>query len=172
MNVDIPQMKLEIESKFTVSSEGWRANVERWEHYWQGYLSTQVKPTTRVRLSRSPDRDYASIAIKGSRRGITRLEFEYEIPTSDAEQMLELLCEKPLLEKTRHFLTYAGLMWHIDEFWGENIGLITAEVELDHVNQQFALPIWAGDDVTANRDYHNSSLTRKPFKSWRLLALS
>ena len=154
-------MANEIERKFLVRSDAWRADA-RSEPFRQGYLSTQPGRTARVRVAGT--RGY--ITIKGERHGLTRLEFEYEIPVSDAEQMLDALCEKPLIEKTRHWVEHKSMVWEIDEFWGENAGLVVAEIELARADQQIELPDWVGEEVTEDARYYNSNLIKHPFKTW------
>ena len=104
---------------------------------------------------------------KGLTVGAARAEYEYEIPAADAEAMLDDLAEKPLIEKIRYKISYAGLIWEIDEFMGDNAGLVVAEVELDSETQAISKPDWAGEEVTGDARYFNSSLCRQPFKQWR-----
>lgn len=130
--------------------------------YRQGYLSTDKARTVRVRIAG----DEAFITIKGPASGISRPEFEYEIPVSDAAAMLDELCLKPLIEKHRYTLEYKGMQWEVDEFFGENRGLIVAEVELDSADQAVELPDWIGSEVTGDARYFNSSLITHPFSQW------
>lgn len=106
------------------------------------------------------------LAIKGITSGASRLEYEYEIPISEANEMLDLVCEKPLIEKKRYRLGYQGLVWEVDEFLGENYGLILAEVELSSENQEFQKPDWLGEEVTGDPKYFNSNLVIQPFSKW------
>jgi len=154
-------MANEIERKFLAMSDAWRAGA-RSERFRQGYLSTQPGRTARVRVAGAR----AYITIKGERQGLSRLEFEYEIPVADAEGMLDALCEKPLIEKTRHFVEHAGMTWEVDEFAGENAGLVVAEIELDSADQHIELPDWVGQEVTEDIRYYNSHLVRHPFSAW------
>lgn len=158
-------MANEIERKFLVTSDAWRTGARN-ERYRQGYLSRQtrhtVQRTARVRIAGAK----GFMTIKGERQGLTRLEFEYEIPLADAEQMLDTLCEQPQIDKTRHFVPHAGLLWEVDEFWGENTGLIVAEVELERADQAIELPNWVGEEVTEDARYYNSNLVRNPFCNW------
>jgi CYTH domain-containing protein len=108
----------------------------------------------------------AFITIKGTRISATRLEFEYEIPFEDAELMLDSLCEKPIIEKIRYIIKHSGFKWEVDEFLGDNKGLIVAEVELKSEKQKIVLPPWIGKEVTEDSRYANSSLVRNPYKSW------
>lgn len=154
-------MGIEIERKFLVTGNAWKAQAEA-VLYRQGYLSTDKARTVRVRIAG----DRAFITIKGPASGISRPEFEYEIPLDDAAAMLDDLCLKPLIEKHRYTLQYKGMRWEIDEFFGENHGLIVAEVELDSADQAIALPEWVGAEVTGDARYFNSNLIAHPFSQW------
>jgi adenylate cyclase len=154
-------MAKEIERKFLVKGNSWR-DQDTGKHYRQGYLSTVKERTVRVRTAG----DKGFITVKGSNTGATRSEFEYEIPMSDANEMLDRLCEQPLIEKTRYRIPFGGLTWEIDEFEGDNRGLVTAEVELRNENQAVSLPDWIGQEVTADPRYFNSNLVAHPFSKW------
>ncbi len=154
-------MPKEIERKFLLKNDSWRGHGHG-KRYRQGYLSTVKERTVRVRTAG----DKAFVTIKGVSAGATRSEYEYEIPAADANEMLDQLCEKPLIEKTRYRISHAGLVWEVDEFEGENHGLITAEVELKDERQAVELPGWIGKEVTGNPDYFNSNLVAKPFTKW------
>ena len=154
-------MPQEIERKFLVKGEGWRL-AARGTPYRQGYLSTVPERSVRVRLIR--DKGY--LTVKGITVGATRAEYEYEIPAVEAGEMLDNLCERPLIEKTRYRLEHHGLTWEVDEFDGDNAGLIIAEVELDHEDQAITLPDWVGKEVTGDRRYYNASLIADPYSSW------
>ncbi len=154
-------MATEIERKFLVKGDEWR-KLGKGTVYRQGYLSTVKERVVRVRTI--DDKGY--LTIKGITTGATRLEFEYEIPVKDANQMLDELCERPLIEKTRYVVEYGGLTWEIDEFAGENQGLILAEVELSSEDQQIELPDWIGEEVTGDPRYFNSNLIKHPFTRW------
>lgn len=150
-------MPVEIERKFLVVGDGWRRLSRSSERYRQGYLSLGPGPTVRVRRA-GP---VAFVTVKGDGR-IARPEFEYEIPVADAEAMLAELCHRPLVEKTRHEVWHAGVLWHVDEFEGGNGGLVMAEVELAAVDQPLRLPDWVGREVTGDLAYRNSELSRRP----------
>lgn len=153
-------MSVEIERKFLVNGNGYKSGS--FKVYRQGYLYTETKHTVRVRTAGKK----AVITIKGKRIGISRSEFEYKIPFKDAEQMLDSLCEKPIIEKKRYVIKYSGLIWEVDEFMGKNEGLVIAEVELESEDQEIDLPPWVGEDVSKNPRYANSNLVRNPYKSW------
>ena len=108
----------------------------------------------------------ATLTVKGAQSGLTRAEYEYEIPVADAKQMLEELCERPLIEKVRHVVVVGEGTWEIDEFSGVNAGLIVAEIELDHADQPIELPPWIGTEVTDDPRYFNSNLITHPYKEW------
>jgi len=155
-------MGQEIERKFLVNGDAWRGGA-RGVLYRQGYLSTHAERTVRVRVMG----DRAALTVKGLTVGARRAEFEYDIPVDDATQMLDALCERPLIEKTRHTIAFAGHTWEVDEFHGENEGLIVAEVELLREDEEVALPPWIGAEVTADDRYKNSRLVSSPYKTWR-----
>jgi len=155
-------MGQEIERKFLVVGEAWRAGA-RGERFRQGYLSSTKERTVRVRVHG----DSAALTIKGPPEGLSRAEFEYVIPRADAEALLDTLCERPLIEKTRWFVDFGGLTWEIDEFAGENAGLVVAEVELESEDQPIDLPPWTGAEVTHDARYQNASLVRYPYSLWR-----
>ncbi len=154
-------MGIEIERKFLVTGDAWRAGA-RGVFYRQGYLSAAKERTVRVRIAGSR----GFLTIKGESAGAARAEYEYEIPAADAREMLDNLCEKPLVEKTRYTVEFAGRQWEIDEFAGENEGLIVAEIELPDEHVHVELPPWAGREVTGDPRYFNSSLARSPWCSW------
>ena len=155
-------MATEIERKFLLVSDAWRALISRSESFRQGYLSSSKRASVRVRIAD----DTATLNIKGMTLGIQRLEYEYEIPLPDATELLDQLCERPLIEKTRHFVEFGGKLWEIDEFHGDNAGLIVAEVELDAPNDVIPMPVWAGADVSHLERYYNVRLTQYPSSQW------
>src|SRR4051812_42098664 len=148
-------MPLEIERKFLVTHDGWRSQ-EPGQLYFQGYL--RIGEVT-VRVRRAGSRGF--LTVKGARTGPVRLEFEYEIPAEEAEELFKL-CHFPLIEKVRHKVSHAGIMWHVDEFAGENAGLVLAEVELRYPEQPILLPDWIGEEVTGDERYRNSHLVDVP----------
>ena len=155
-------MGLEIEKKFLVKGDSWRS-LGKASPYRQGYLSSEKERTVRVRTIE----DKAYLTIKGISRGAVRSEWEYEIPYEDALTMLEQVCETPLIEKVRHKIEYEGLIWEVDEFSGENEGLIVAEVELQSEEQTFDKPEWIGPDVTEDPRYFNANLIHYPYRMWK-----
>jgi adenylate cyclase len=106
------------------------------------------------------------ITVKGLTVNVTRPEYEYAIPVEDADEMLDTLCLKPIIEKVRYTIEHAGLLWEVDEFEGENAGLVIAEVELTEADQTILLPDWIGEEVTDDARYYNASLISNPFTSW------
>jgi adenylate cyclase len=155
-------MASEIERKFLVRRESWVAPTEGGLLFRQGYLSVDPARTVRVRIAGRN----AFLTIKGLTRGIERLEFEYGISVNDAEQMLDLLCLHPLIEKVRYRVQFGSLSWEVDEFRGENEGLILAEVELPRSDLRITLPPWIGLEVSDDPRYFNSNLSRNPFRKW------
>jgi len=155
-------MAKEIERKFLIKSTEYRHLAEAVD-YRQGYICRSAEKVVRIRLAG----DKAYITIKGTATGYTRDEFEYEIPPDDARQMLDKLCEKPLIEKTRRVIELSDKTWVVDEFEGENKGLIVAEVELLFSDEPFEIPIWIGNEVTGDSRYYNSNLVINPYKNWR-----
>ncbi|MBW1637428.1 MAG: CYTH domain-containing protein [Deltaproteobacteria bacterium] len=155
-------MSTEIEKKFLVTSEKWRG-LAPGKHYSQGYLSREKETTVRVRIIN----DQGFITVKGAVKGETRPEFEYEIPLQDARELLSKLCHKPLIEKTRYKIPFGEFIWEVDEFAGENKGLIFAEIELNYEGQEFSKPDWIGEEVTGDPRYYNASLVTNPYRDWR-----
>ena len=140
-------MSKEIERKFLVVNDAWRTG--KGTKYRQGYLNSAKERVVRVHVI--DDKGY--LTIKGITAGASRLEFEYEIPAGDADQLRTDLCEKPLIEKSRYKVEYKGLVWEIDEFSGENAGLTVAEAELQSEDQVFEKPEWAGEEVSDDPRY-------------------
>jgi CYTH domain-containing protein len=153
-------MALEIERKFLVKEGTWRN--EKGTKYRQGYLNSAKERTVRVRII--DGKGY--LTIKGISRGAVREEYEYEIPRAEAEAMLNNLCEKPLIEKLRYKIKFKGLVWEVDEFFGENQGLIVAEVELESEDQTVIKPEWVGGEVTDDPKYFNANLIHHPYSRW------
>jgi adenylate cyclase len=154
-------MGKEIERKFLVKGDAWRGLAEG-TTYRQGYLNSVKERTVRIRTIN----DRAYLTVKGLTIGATRAEYEYEIPLEDCNAMLDALAEKPIIEKKRYKIPFAGLTWEIDEFFGDNAGLIVAEVELESEGQAFRKPEWVGEEVTADPRYFNSNLIKHPYARW------
>jgi adenylate cyclase len=155
-------MALEIERKFLLKHDGWRTLAHDAQRLRQGYLNNEQRCSVRVRTSA----DHAWLNIKSATLGAQRQEFEYEIPLADADELLDSLCLKPLIEKTRYLVSIGEHIWEIDEFDGDNAGLIVAEIELDDPDEVFAKPDWLGEEVTHDVRYYNTSLSRHPFNAW------
>jgi len=152
----------EIERKYLLKSDAWRAETDGpGLVIRQGYLARGVC-TVRVRVRG----EEAWLTVKGARVGASRPEFEYAVPLADAMRMLDLLCAKPLIEKRRHLVRAEGCVFEIDEFLGENAGLVVAEVELASEDQVVTLPGWIGEEVTDDPRYYNSNLVRNPYSRW------
>jgi len=154
-------MNLEIERKFLLKDDSWKAG-NTGTHYKQAYLNEPGGNTVRVRI----EGDEAKLTIKSKAIGISRQEFEYTIPLADAEALF-LLARTPIVEKYRYKIPYAGNIWEVDEFVGQNEGLVVAEIELNSENQAFEKPSWIGDEVTGDKRYYNSHLARHPYSEWK-----
>jgi adenylate cyclase len=156
-------MSQEIERKFLVTGEAWR--TDNGALIRQGYLHNKIDGNVRVRTKG----ERAYLTIKGSTNGITRLEFEYDIPLEEANEMLDKLCLKPLIEKVRHEVNFDGFLWEIDEFLGDNAGLVVAEIELDNEEQEFTKPNWVGVEVSEDPRYLNANLVKNPYSKWAMM---
>ena len=154
-------MPVEIERKFLVTGDAWRQQAAG-RQYRQGYLSCDPARSVRIRLAG----EEAWLTIKGVSQGAARAEYEYRIPVDEAREMLDKLCLQPLIEKTRYVVEYSGLTWEVDEFFGDNAGLLIAEVELESEDQAIELPDWVGEDVTYDTRYYNASLIANPYTRW------
>lgn len=152
-------MGWEIERKFLLANDSWRAEADRGVKFIQGYIAGgKGMPAVRVRIAG----DRAFLTIKGEADGITRSEFEYAIPLEDARYMIAHLCGGRVVEKTR----YLCGRWEIDEYYGANAGLFTAEIELSSASEEFEKPSWLGEDVSGKPEYTNGALSRRPYSSW------
>ncbi len=157
-------MKTEIERKFLTANEEWRMQTTGSIAMKQGYVPrAKGCATVRVRLAGAQ----AFLTIKGPTHGISRAEFEYPIPVGDAEIMLKELCGS-LVEKTRWLVPFGGHVWEVDEFHGENEGLVVAELELSGAEETFERPPWLGKEVSGDPRYFNSFLARLPYRQWNL----
>jgi CYTH domain-containing protein len=151
---------IEIERKFLVVGTDWRQGAGT--RYQQGYLNRDKERTVRVRLAGED----AFLTIKGKSKGAVRAEFEYAISPTDAAELLTL-CDGPLIQKIRYVVVHQGSSWEVDEFLGDNAGLVVAEIELQSEDQPFARPPWLGREVTDDARYFNSSLAAHPYRRWR-----
>ena len=154
-------MGVEIERKFLLTSDAWRPLGEP-VLLRQGYISADPERVVRVRVEGTR----GVLTIKSKNTGAARGEWEYEIPLADANELLDRLCDKPLIEKYRRRIPYAGKVWEVDEFLGENAGLMFAEIELSSEDEAFEKPAWIGAEVTSDPRYYNSHLIRHPFSRW------
>lgn len=155
-------MGTEIERKFLVRGTAWRIDATG-VRYCQGYLNLSAARTVRVRTF--GDRGF--LTVKGPVNGLVRREYEYEIPLQDAREMLEMLCEKPLIIKDRYKIGHEGFVWEVDQFYGENRGLVLAEIELEKPGQDVPLPDWIAGEVSGDSRYSNASLVRYPYSQWQ-----
>lgn len=155
-------MTIEIERKFLVKDDSWKS-LASGKSYRQGYILTQDKVTT-IRVRTMGNQAY--LTIKSKTQGMSRHEFEYPIPLADAQIILDSLCHRPLIEKTRYKIPVGNLVWEVDEFKGENQGLILAEVELQVETQAIEFPNWVGEEVTHDPKYYNVNLAKTPYQSW------
>ena len=154
-------MGIEIERKFLVEGDAWRVGASP-SRIVQGFLSRDPERIVRVRLRDGE----AFLTIKGKGSGLARVEVEVAIPAEEARQLLPL-CLPPLIEKTRHLVTWAGHLWEIDEFFGDNAGLVVAEVELAAEDEIFERPLWLGREVSEDFRYSNAALSERPWRDWR-----
>ncbi len=162
-------MAIEIERKFLVTSEAWRTRAARSQRMVQGYLidanlvqsQTGTRCSIRVRIGG----DQGWLNIKSATLGVERQEYDYPIPLADAERMLRDFCNGTV-EKVRHYVPHAGLMFEVDEFFGDNAGLVVAEVELQSVGQAIDKPAWLGREVTEHMRYYNLNLLQHPYLRW------
>ena len=155
---------IEIERKFLVKSDTFKKNASSKFRIVQGFLSTNPERTVRVRIK--GESAFLTIKGKSNTSGTSRFEWEKEIDAADAELLLDL-CEEGILEKTRHEIQSGNHIYEVDEFHGENKGLIVAEIELSNENEAFEKPDWLGKEVTGDVKYYNSQLSKKPFKNWK-----
>ncbi len=156
-------MATEIERKFLVIGDAWRAAADAGVRMRQGYLSGGKQSSVRVRVQG----DVAFLNIKSATLGVWRREYDYPIPLADGEEMLDYLCAGPLIAKTRYEIEHAGHVWEVDVFEGDNHGLIVAELELDSEDEVFERPAWVGEEVSHDPRYYNVSLVKHPYKDWR-----
>jgi len=156
-------MALEIERKFLVDTLKWIKSEKGPRHFYrQGYMLAQAEKTIRVRVTD----ESGFITIKGKTIGASRPEYEYKIPRPDAIELLDQFCSSEV-SKYRYTISFGGKVWEVDEFLGDNEGLVVAELELSSEEEQFAVPDWIGEEVTGVEKYYNSNLSNRPFKQWQ-----
>ena len=156
-------MAIEIEHKFLIKNDAWKNGISKSSEYKQGYLVSDSKRSIRIRISSNK----AWLNIKSTTIGTHRQEYEYEIPLAEGIEILDSLCEKPLIEKTRHFVPFEQHLWEIDVFTGDNEGLIVAEIELSKTGEPFKIPDWVDKEVTHDLRYYNNNLCKNPYKYWK-----
>ena len=156
-------MPSEIERKFLVRDQSWRENARDPMRIRQGYIVGGADASVRVRVSG----ERAWLNLKSATVSVSRAEFDYPIPLADAERILEELCVKPLIEKTRYFVDHANHCWEVDVFEGDNAGLVVAEIELGSEDERFEHPAWVGEEVSQDVRYYNAALVKHPYSSWR-----
>jgi adenylate cyclase len=154
---------IEIERKFLVTSDEYKTAAFAKNEIAQGYLNSTPERTVRVRIK--GNKGYLTIKGKGNESGMSRFEWEKEIPVSEAKSLLEL-CEKGVISKTRFEIKVGNHVYEVDEFYGENSGLVIAEIELKSETETFEKPSWLGNEVTNNEQYYNAYLSKTPFKNW------
>ena len=154
-------MKVEIERKFLVKNQDWKKLIVEKHSIQQGYLNTDKSCNVRVRIMNN----LAFITIKGKRVNTARPEFEYEIPLNDAESILKL-SKTSIIKKTRFTVNHQGQIWEIDQFEGDNQGLVIAEIELKQKDEAISLPNWIGTEISNDERFYNLSLSSNPFKNW------
>lgn len=165
-------MSLEIERKFLIKKDRiplfQYVGQVRGKYIRQGFLSSVKERVVRVRITGNSVGNSATLTIKGQSQGISKLEYEYDIPVEDAEKLLNEVCEPAQIEKTRYKLPceHTGLVWEVDEFHGDNDGLIVAEIELEEEDQVIVLPEWIDKEVSDDPRYYNSNLIKHPYKDW------
>lgn len=155
-------MATEIERKFLLKNDSWRTEANEGSMIRQGYLAGTEKSSIRVRVSG----EKANINIKSATLDVTRQEYEYTIPLSEANEILDTLCEGPLIEKTRYHVQHGDHVWEVDEFYGDNQGLVVAEIELNSADENFERPDWVGEEVSDDTRYYNVCLVKHPYKDW------
>jgi adenylate cyclase len=155
-------MPTEIERKFLVTGDAWRAEAREATPMRQGYLPGLERASVRVRVAG----ERAWLNIKSATLRMTRREYEYPIPLAEAEDLLEHLCARPLVEKTRYRVPYGDHLWEVDVFEGDNAGLVVAEIELAAAGEGFARPPWVGEEVSDDPRYYNVSLVDRPYRTW------
>ena len=155
-------MGQEIERKYLLSSDAWKLLSHKTIHMHQGYLCNNEQSSVRIRI----EDQSANINIKSMTVGISRAEYEYSIPVDEATELLDTLCKKSQIQKERYLVNYAGKLWEIDVFAGDNAGLIVAEIELESEDELIELPEWVSKEVSHHERYYNMRLARYPYSQW------
>lgn len=155
---------IEIERKFLVTSQAFKKEAISEKRIVQGFLNTHVERTVRVRIK--DNKGFLTVKGKTSDSGTTRFEWETELPTEEAQELLEL-CELGVIDKVRYEIPYKTHIFEVDVFLGDNEGLILAEIELKAEDETFEKPDWLGEEVTGNPKYYNSQLSKSPYKLWK-----
>ncbi|MGM9768871.1 MAG: CYTH domain-containing protein [Candidatus Cryptobacteroides sp.] len=156
-------MAQEIEKKFLVAGE-FKESAKKATRITQGYLSSVPERTVRVRVK--GEKGYITVKGIGNDSGASRFEWEKEIPVEDVRNLLKI-CEPGVIDKTRYLVDCDGHTFEVDEFYGDNEGLVVAEVELGDENEAFTRPSWLGEEVTGDKKYYNSMLMKNPYKNWK-----
>jgi adenylate cyclase len=156
-------MAQEIERKFLVNGEDFKVLSKKSTRITQGYLSSVPERTVRVRIK--GEKGFITIKGIGNETGASRFEWEKEIPVKEVQDLLKL-CEPGIIDKTRYIVEFGGFEWEVDEFYGDNEGLVVAEIELPSEDTSFEKPDWLDEEVTGDAKYYNSMLMKKPFKTW------
>ena len=155
-------MPIEIERKFLLRNDDWKLKANQGTKFKQGYLVGSKDASVRVRI----EGDKAYLNIKSATLGVRRQEYEYSIPMAEANEILQTLCKKPLVEKTRYIVSHNGMEWEIDVFEGENMGLVVAAIDLQDEHQKIELPAWCGQEVSSDPRYYNVNLGKHPYTQW------
>lgn len=156
-------MALEIERKFLIKGD-FKQDAYAYEEVVQGYLSSVAERTVRIRIK--GDKAYITIKGIGNESGMSRYEWEKEISVTDAHELIKL-CEPGIIDKVRYYIKNGEYIFEIDEFRGDNEGLVIAEIELKDESGEFSRPAWLGEEVTGDKRYYNASLVKNPYKNWR-----
>ena len=154
----------EIERKFLVTSEAFKNEAHKRMRIVQGFLNTHPERTVRIRIQGNDG--FITVKGKSNKSGLSRFEWEKQIPLAEAEELLHL-CEPGIIQKTRYEISIDSYTFEVDDFMGENEGLIIAEIELGSENEPFSIPEWLGEEVTGDVKYYNSNLSKNPFRTWK-----
>ncbi len=164
LNDDITSNMVEIERKFLVSSKAFKQEAQKKTYLVQGFLNSTPERTVRVRIS--GDQAFLTVKGKSTEDGLSRFEWEKNIKVDEAKELLKL-CEPGIIEKTRFEIPIGNHTYEVDEFYGDNKGLIIAEIELESTTESFERPDWLGKEVTGETNYYNSQLSKNPYNTWK-----